>query len=165
MTENPLTIRTVRPGDESAISDILIEVSEWLIGSGQALWSPADFVVAKLRPQLGSFYVAEIGDAMVGVMKLEGEDPTFWPEVPPGESLFLHKLAIRRRWAGRGLAQAMISWAVQQAVAQGCRYLRLDCAATRPQLRSVYERAGFTLHSIKELGGFTAARYQLRLRD
>ena len=41
-------------------------------------------------------------------MVVQESDEYFWPDVPKGESLFVHKLAVARRLKGSGVAAAML---------------------------------------------------------
>ncbi len=84
--------------------------------------------------------------------------------VVPGEALYLHRLAVRRVASGGQVSSALLGPAVGTAAARGARYLRLDCEASQPSLRAVYERFGFTFHSEHSVGPFVVARYQLCLR-
>ena len=43
-------------------------------------------------------------------------------------------------------------------------YLRLDCDNERSRLRALYERFGFRLHSVRQVGAYFVARYELPLR-
>ncbi|MEH2214010.1 MAG: hypothetical protein V7K84_25930, partial [Nostoc sp.] len=42
-------------------------------------------------------------------------------------------------------------------------YLRLDCDASRPRLRAVYERFGFRHHSDKQVGAYFVSRYEYKI--
>jgi hypothetical protein len=95
----------------------------------------------------GLFHIARQDGQLVGVMKFELEDAYFWPEVLPGTSAFVHKLAVRR---ARTRAQQL-----------GRAHLRLDCVADRQGLRNLYEGFGFALHSVIQIGAFSYARYEL----
>lgn len=54
---------------------------------------------------------ARTGEQLAGVMKFELEDPFFWPEIAPGTSAFVHKLAVRRAWAKKGVSTDLLSFA------------------------------------------------------
>lgn len=94
-------------------------------------------------------------------MKFELEDAYFWPEVLPGTSAFVHKLAIRRAWAKRGVSTELLSYARSRTRELGRAHLRLDCVADRKGLRDLYEGFGFALHSVVEIGASSYARYEL----
>jgi GNAT superfamily N-acetyltransferase len=98
-----------------------------------------------------------------GVMKFQLEDPLFWPDEPRGVAAYIHRLAVRRRFAGGGLSRALMSWAVEEARRRGRRALRLDCEIDRARLRAVYERFGFRHHSDRAVGPYRVARYEYRI--
>jgi GNAT superfamily N-acetyltransferase len=93
------------------------------------------------------------------------EDPEFWPDAEPGQAVYLHRLAVRRRYAGGELSTSMLNWIVARARELGRQYVRLDCAADRPALRRVYERFGFRLYDERNMGAFVVARYQIDTRS
>ncbi len=95
-------------------------------------------------------------------MKFELEDRYFWPELAPGTSAFVHKLAVRRAWAKKGVSTELLSFARARARALGLPYLRLDCVADRPGLRNLYGHFGFALHSIIQKGAVSFARYEMQ---
>ena len=85
------------------------------------------------------------------------------PDVPQTESAFVHRLAVRRRFAGGGISSALLDWAVERARLLGRDYLRLDCEASRPRLRAFYERFGFRHHSDREVGPYYVSRYEYKV--
>jgi GNAT superfamily N-acetyltransferase len=138
----------------------MVEAAEWLIVRGQRLWNPESLVPAKIcpRPEEGTIYLARSEGRPFGTFILLFEDP-IWPDVPAGEALYIHKLAVLRSAAGTGLSRAMLEYAVGLVRAAGRPYLRLDCAP-RPKLYELYESVGFHFHSLHDIGGFTLRRYQ-----
>ena len=158
----PITVLCATPEQAVSAAAILTEAAEWLVDRGIPLWPPHEISVERLGPlaECGELYLAFTEGQAVGTMILQEEDSLFWPDEPMGESLFLHKLAIRRAVAGTGVAQALIEGAADEAARRGKRYLRLDCDANRPPLRRFYEAANFTLHNVRSMGRWQAACYQ-----
>ena len=109
----------------------------------------------------GIYYLAECENESAGVVRFQMEDPELWPDVPENSSAFLHRLAVRRRFAGQGVSTAILNWAVRRTRELGRGHLRLDCEAARPKLRAVYERFGFRHHSDRQVGPYFVARYEL----
>jgi GNAT superfamily N-acetyltransferase len=125
---------------------ILLEASAWLARrTGHPMWEPHELTVEALLAEYerDDVHLATVDGAAVATVFLLARDATFWPDSPPGEALFVHKLAVRRAWAGRGVPAAVLSWADDVARARGARFLRLDCDAERPRLLAVYEGLGF----------------------
>ena len=73
---------------------------------------------------------------------------------------YVHRIALRRAWAGRGVPRVLLAWCAQQAQALGCGYLRLDCDAERLKLRELYEGLKFRCHSERNVGRHTVARFE-----
>jgi ribosomal protein S18 acetylase RimI-like enzyme len=91
-------------------------------------------------------------------------DPLVWRDVPE-DAGYVHSLAIRRAYAGRGLGKTLLEWAERLATA-GKRYLRLDCGAENLPLRAYYERLGFQHRGdLAEGDGFRASLHQRRLPE
>jgi hypothetical protein len=55
----------------------------------------------------------------------------------------------------------LLRWAARRAHAIGRSFLRLDCEASRPRLRAIYERFGFVHHSDRQVGPYFVSRYEL----
>jgi GNAT superfamily N-acetyltransferase len=158
-----MNVHQATASDAPEIAAVLQEAAQWLIDGGRPLWSVADFDAARIAGDVdaGLFWVTRAGDTVVGVMKFELEDAYFWPEVTPGTSAFVHKLAVRRAWAGQGVPAALLAFALERAQALGLSYLRLDCMADREGLRRLYEGCRFRLHSVVQRGSASFARYEM----
>ena len=131
-----------RPGEAAPVSQVLQEAARWITTWRSQLWDPEllgeDFAAPFV--ERGQAIVARAEGAIAAVVILEPEDPLFWPDRPAGEAGYLHKLAVRRAYAGQGLPAALIAHAAELARAQGREILRLDC---HPDLARVYEGLGF----------------------
>ncbi len=160
-------IRLAQSTDLETVSSIVHEAAAWLRGreQGEQMWRlnelDADVMAEEVRT--GVFVLAEINGAAVGAMKFELEDPLFWPDMPEGEAAFIHRLAVRRAFAGRGVSRALLRWAADRARPLGRKFLRLDCDATRLPLRTLYESCGFRHHSDRQVGPYFVARYEQAL--
>jgi GNAT superfamily N-acetyltransferase len=169
MTDAGHTDLAIEQADVAQIetaSSILIEASRWQASVGNPMWPEEMLMPDKLqhRAEAGELYLAYWDGEAVGVFLLQWEDTFFWPEIPTGESAFVHRLAVRRSVAGQGVADAMIAWATGRARDAGMRYLRLDCDAGRPRLCAFYERLGFVRQTDLVRSHWLSARYQLDLR-
>jgi GNAT superfamily N-acetyltransferase len=158
-------IRRALEDELSLVSSVLSEAAHWLAARGQAIWELAELAPETLAPEVrdGLYYLAfEDGEA-AGVARLTLDDPQVWPQATPGEAIYVHRLAVRRRSAGATLSHALLSFAAAEAKRRGCAAVRLDCIASRPKLRAVYERFGFRYHSDHHFGPYHVARYELRV--
>lgn len=135
---------TFARGDVDESISIMREAAGWLIDLGEPLWSLDELNRESLTNPPEEFIVMYDGEhAGVATMLLSTSDRLFWPEVPAGSSGFIHKLAIRRRFAGGGLTKHLIDFAVEALRDRGIHCVRLDCDAGRERLCGFYESLGF----------------------
>jgi len=155
-------IRQATPHDSEKVSAILREAARWLEQSGMVMWRDNELSPARIAADVdvGLFFIAECEGEAAGVIKFQLEDLLFWPDVPQHQSAFVHRLAVRRQFAGGGISSALLQWAIGRARSLGRYYLRLDCEASRPRLRAVYERFGFRHHSNRQVGPYFVSRYE-----
>jgi GNAT superfamily N-acetyltransferase len=155
-------IRQATPQDAEVVADILKEAARWLEQAGMPLWREGELEPARIVADVsaGLFFLAEYSGDPAGAVKFQLDDSVFWPDARPQEAAYIHRLAVRRRYAGTGLSTALLRWAVWRAHTLGRRYLRLDCVASRPRLRAVYERFGFQYHSDRQVGPYHVSRYE-----
>jgi GNAT superfamily N-acetyltransferase len=155
-------IRPATIQDVALVSNILNEAASWLERSGMPLWQRDELrsghIVEDVRA--GLFFIAEYMNNSAGTFRFQLDDPIFWPDAPEPDAAYIHRLAVRRRYAGAGLSTEILRWAADRTRELGRRCLRLDCPASRPRLRSVYERFGFRRHSDRQVGPYLVARYE-----
>ena len=147
----------------SLVSSVLRDAAKWLESKGQPLWKSEWLTPENLEREPGSYYLARVEEENAGVYRFQEEDTLFWPESPTSEATYIHRLSVRRAFAGKGIASMLIQHATEMTKAKNRRFLRLDCDSTRPKLRTFYEGLGFRFHSLKQIGDFSAARYELKL--
>jgi len=159
----PLSVRFASTSETALVASVLEEAHAWLCSRGEPLWTHADLLPVAIAKDVAAaqYVLVPWKTDALATARLTLSDPQFWPDAAAGEALYLHRLAVRRGHAGRGVAPAVLDWCRAHARALGCRFLRLDCDARRPRLRQVYEDFGFAFHSERSIGPYTAARYQL----
>jgi GNAT superfamily N-acetyltransferase len=159
------SIKRAESADAPVVSSILEEAAEWLRVRGDAMWWREEIALDRVAPDVdaGLYYLARVDGEAAGTFKFLLSDWSFWYDLPEGESAFLHRLAVRRAFAGKGVSTAMIQWAADRARALGLRYLRLDADPRRESLCRFYEAQGFKRHSMLQGAAFVVARYQLDL--
>jgi GNAT superfamily N-acetyltransferase len=160
-----VSIRQAKPDEVEMVAGILGEAARWLADSGKLMWRDNELVPARIAEDVkaGLFFLACCDGEPAGTVKFQLEDKQFWPDVPEGESAFIHRLAVRRQFAGHGISTAIFEWAVERARGFGKNRLRLDCEAGRPRLRAIYERFGFRHHSDRHVGPYFVSRYEYAL--
>jgi GNAT superfamily N-acetyltransferase len=161
-----VVIRQATGEDTPALVETLTEAANWVEQLDRSImWVEGELEEHRVRAEAeaGLFVVAEADGEVVGAMRFQLEDRLFWPDLDARDSVFIHRLAVRRSHAGRGLSTALMQWAVDRARALGKRHLRLDCDADRARLRALYEKFGFRLHSYRQVGAYYVSRYELQI--
>jgi GNAT superfamily N-acetyltransferase len=163
----PIYVRQANSGDLSTVSEILAEAAAWLDRQNMSLWQPEHIALSFVRQdiELGLFYIAFCEGVAAGVVKFQTEDLEFWPDIIQTDSAFLHRLAVRRSFAGGKVSTQIFQWAIAHCRELCKHFLRLDCVADRPRLRSIYEQFGFKHHSDRQVGDYFVARYEYEICD
>lgn len=156
------SVHAAAPAEAPVVSAILQEAAAWCEARGMPLWKANELDPDRLKEEVeqGLFYRVQEGSETLAVFKFQGSDPLFWPDVPADEAAYVHRIAVKRQHAGRGLPAFLLDWCAEQARARGCAFLRLDTEASRPKLRAIYEGLGFRLHSERNVGPYRVARYE-----
>ena len=143
---DPRNESVTRVGPEFAAEALAIvrEAAAWARGQGIEVWSDAELSDQDFHEEarLGQLVMGFSGRQAAATMLLQPSDPLYWPTIAPNTSLYLHKIAVRRTFAGAGWPARLIEFAVNAAADRGLRWLRLD-TLFRPALQTLYERQGF----------------------
>jgi GNAT superfamily N-acetyltransferase len=165
--DNRPVIRQASPADTRVIAEMLREAAKWVEElDGTIMWVEGELEEPCVGAEVdaGMFVVAEVDGRAAGAMRFQLEDRLFWPDLEgSADSAFVHRLAVRRTFAGQGISTVLLQWAVDRARQLDRKYLRLDCDAERTRLRALYERFGFRLHSYRQVGAYYVSRYELQI--
>ena len=167
MNTADVRIREAMPADVRAVVEVLTEAADWVKQlDGTDMWVENELAVEHVAAEIDQhqFFLAELDGDIAGVIRFQLRDQLFWPDLATDDSAFVHRIAVRRRHAQRGISTALLRWAVERARSIGRQYLRLDCDADRARLRDVYERFGFALDSYRQVGTYYVARYRMDVR-
>jgi GNAT superfamily N-acetyltransferase len=139
-----VNVRRASHEDSVIVADLLDEATVWVGDLGFSQWPhpfPRDQLAAAI--ERGEVYVVESEDGeAVATVTMLVDDPAYWGARPP-DAFYVHKLAVRRDRAGRGIGAAVVEWANAEAAEAGREFLRLDCLGDNPRIRDYYEDLGF----------------------
>jgi len=147
------------------VAGLLDEATVWVNELGFSQW-PLPFPRDELAGAIdrGEVYVVEAEDGeAVGTVTILLDDPLYWPDSPP-DALYVHKFAVRRDHAGRGIGAAIVEWANAEAAEAGRDFLRLDCLGDNPGIRDYYEDLGFEHCGDLVLNGLNMSLYERPVR-
>lgn len=145
-------------------SMILCEAAIWLEQKGQPLWPVEEVSREVLAKRVSQYYICYSDGEPAGTLRFQLEDHELWPEITDNKSTFIHKLAVPRNFAGKGVSTAMLQWAADTTRNIGKNFLRVDFDPSRPALKWFYESFGFIFHSSKVMGDFFVHRYVYNLK-
>ena len=126
------------------VLEILEEAAHWTTSHGLNGWQPGSFSHERIIRQIGhgEVFLAWLSSEPIGTITLQGNDIEFWGDGPETAE-YVHKLAVKRKFAGRGFGVEMLMWAESHAIIARKDHLRLNCMAEDTGLRRYYERLGF----------------------
>lgn len=143
-----VTYRTAGVENAAALADLGAASFTATFGH---LYAPADLAlflenhrVEQWLAELGdpgfTVRVAEEGGRLVGYAKL---GPPQLPFAPRGKAAELRQLYVLGDWHGRGVAQALMEWVIDQARIGGAQHLYLSVFIDNARARRFYERYAF----------------------
>jgi len=142
-----IAYRDGRPGDGAAVADLF---RDSFVATFGHLYSDEDlgaFLAGvhrqafedELADPRFTIRLAEEDGALAGFAKLGPDD---LPGASPG-SVELYQLYVLEPWKGRGVAIALMDWAIATARKQGAAQLRLTVYVANHRARRFYGRYGF----------------------
>ena len=138
-------IESIQLGARADALYVIRQAAVHLIDHQKTLW-PLDELTAEQvfhGCQHDNIVTGYIGANPIAAMLLTYHDPTFWPDVPPNQAGFIHKLSVVPDYQGKGVAAQMVNFAKNEVKNKEIPWLRLDCHSDRNRLRNFYESLGF----------------------
>jgi GNAT superfamily N-acetyltransferase len=164
--QRPLTIKPATLQEIDTVLSILDEVSDWLMSRGIDQWHPGTFdpIRTGQRIEDGEVYLARIAHVPVATLTLQWDDRLVWGETH-SDARYVHRLAVRRAYGGKGVGRTLLKWAEEETVRSGREFLRLDCMKENDALHSYYTAAGFTY--VRDVSGksWSASLFEKRVME
>ncbi|PWW33155.1 MULTISPECIES: GNAT family N-acetyltransferase [Paenibacillus] len=152
-----------QPEDTEDVMSLLMETAEWLRSQGSSQWNALlkgeDSHHTAEAIQRGDVFVFKKGSDVAGMVILMSH-PSAWDvhlwgsKAHAGDgALYLHRLAIRRKYAQSGLGRAILQWSSSGIQFEDKHIVRLDCGADNATLNAFYTRNGYTF--VGETDGYS----------
>jgi GNAT superfamily N-acetyltransferase len=157
----PVRLRRATASDGAALASLYRDIRRWLLARGNRQWRDERFTAGNLRRDIAQTPVlaATIGGRIIGAVYIRWQDRDFWPDRAGSDALYIRRLLVDRRFAGRGVAERLLAAVAAIARRRRRARLRLDCAPLDPLAR-IYRRLAFTLVDDSELGGYRVFRFE-----
>lgn len=134
--------------DIDTVATMHAEITQWLAAKGTDQWQRTrEHVRQSITRDVmaGTCWLAYSGKTIAGTVTIDTyADPEFWTEEDqPTDAVYVHRMIVRREFAGRGIGKVLIRVAESLARAAGRRWIRLDAWSTNKQLHRYYAQLGF----------------------
>ncbi|PYE52350.1 GNAT family N-acetyltransferase [Paenibacillus barcinonensis] len=151
------------PEDTDDVQSLLLETALWLQSQGSSQWSALldgeDSHNTPAAIRRGDVFIfkkeAEIAGMVILMQKPSPWDCKLWGDKAHAldGALYLHRLAIRRKYAHTGLGKSILLWSINGIKFEHKSLVRLDCGASNATLNAFYARNGFSF--VNESDGFS----------
>ena len=161
-------ITTFRNDQPNEFLAIVREAGQWLTDSNNEMWHLDTLTADNLFDVYtrGNCYVMYGDGVPAATCILQWQDPLYYPDAPENTVGILHKIAVRRAFAGQGLFTQILAFCRERCRERGIRKIHLEADATRPALLQFYERNGFSptyQRTIHEFGQTFLSQYFMML--
>ena len=149
---------------EEAVS-VMREVAAWGRSKGYRVWpedwlTPEELITGDAGPE--NFCIGAVDGETACAFILQWKDLEYWPNAPEYEAAYLHKVCVRRSFAGLGMTKAIADAVKEECRRRGIRYIRLDTALDEKKVRRIYLDAGFKIVDIIDYSnGRSMALYEM----
>jgi ribosomal protein S18 acetylase RimI-like enzyme len=156
----PPALKMLRVDKDAApeVLDICLDAAVWLKKMGMDQWSSffdpekAKFIIHK-RFEEGEVYLGYWEGIAVATVTLQWKDD-FWGELGGDrDSGYIHTMAVRRDFAGRGFGREILDWTGDYFAEAGRVKTRLDCFENNLRLCRYYDESGFRTIGRREWQG------------
>jgi ribosomal protein S18 acetylase RimI-like enzyme len=140
-----MRIETATPADLPAVRAAYEYGRAIQIQQGSVVWP--EFTDAAILGEIeaGHLLRVSVDDTLAGVFSVAYDDAAIWGEHERGAHIYLHRIARAAEYRGRGLIEAVLTWARARCLALGRTGLRMDTWASNAPLIAYYQRLGFDL--------------------
>lgn len=146
---------------------VMREVAAWGRSKGYRVWPeewliPEELISGDAGPE--NFCIGTVDGETACAFILQWKDLEYWPNAPEYEAAYLHKICVRRRFAGLGMTKAIADAVKEECRRRGIRYIRLDTALDEKKVRKIYLNAGFKIVDIIDhSNGRSTALYEMEI--
>ncbi|WP_145412617.1 N-acetyltransferase [Paenibacillus xylanexedens] len=142
-----------QPEDTEEVLSLLAETASWLKSKGSSQWNALlqgeDSHDTPSAIRRGDVFVfkkeAQIAGMVILMQKPSPWDLKLWGDQAHAEdgAIYLHRLAIRRKYARTGLGKSILEWSSRGIQFENKSLVRLDCGADNVTLNTFYAGNGF----------------------
>lgn len=146
---------------------VMREVALWGRRKGYRVWpeewlTPEELLTEDVLPE--NICLGTVEGETACAFLLQWKDSEYWPDAPAFEAAYLHKLCVRRAFAGMGMTRLVVDAVRAKCREREIRYIRLDTALDEQAIRKIYLKTGFKIVDIIDYpNGRSMALYELEV--
>ncbi|RKP49952.1 GNAT family N-acetyltransferase [Cohnella endophytica] len=140
-----------------------LEAADWMKSQGINQWIASQLTLEAVDYcySIGYMFIAKSDGESIGTFFLVKAEPDLWgDEGNQADCAYLHRLVVKRAYAGLGLGYRLLDLAAERLREQNLQVFRLDCMADSPKLNELYRKAGFTFRRRVDGDGWSANLYE-----
>ena len=150
MSEWIRDIRQAEKEDVEKVMELLVNAAGWLHTKGLKQWGyyltdlngNKEEILASIENK--STYIVEHDGGVIATLTLESVpndwDVDIWGEEAGDDVVYLHRLAVQRDFAGKGIGASLLDWAETVTRTSGKKSIRFDCTADNEGLNRYYQK-------------------------
>jgi GNAT superfamily N-acetyltransferase len=147
-----LALSQARDADVPKIARLIQEAADWLRTKGTDQWARPWPDEAGLESRIKTSirqrttWICWRDATPAATITADPREDPYWSDVHRGEpAVYVHRLVVSRKYAGRGLGAALLDWAGDTARREhGAAWIRVSAWTTNLSLHDYYERQGFS---------------------
>lgn len=143
-----MIIRLATLQDIPEIMTVIREVVPLMIASGNLQWNDdyPNVAVFENDVALNRLWVADFDGAIAGVAALTTDAEPEYEQAGidiTAAAVVTHRLAVSTRFAGRGIAKALLNKAEEVAIQKGIKFLRTDTNSNNKATQKLFPTLGY----------------------
>jgi len=161
-----LVVRRASPEDFEAVRGLLTEASRWLATKDTDQWATPwpdeDGRNERIRKAVEAgrtWIVLDNESRAAATLTASPNHHGIWPDDAGRDpAVYVRRLTVSRRYAGRGLGGQLHDWAGLRASREyGARWVRVNVWTTNARLRDYYHAQGFDQYGRSPIPGYPSA--------
>lgn len=136
-------INNATPVDLPVIFNLFDEAIQFQKANNYIGWNNYDreFIKADVKNSL--LFKIDCDNEIACIFSICFSDDVIWREKEAGDAIYLHRIVLNRKFAGKKMFNKVLEWAIQFAKDKKLSYIRMDTWAENEKIIEYYKSYGF----------------------
>jgi ribosomal protein S18 acetylase RimI-like enzyme len=140
-----ITISNTTSADLPAVLRLFEQALTLQGKNGYKVWNNIDQAAVKKDIENKLHYKIINGTDILCIFSIQFSDPFIWQERDQNDAIYLHRIVASPKFKGQKQFQKVLDWAVQKAIQQNLKFVRMDTWADNDKIIEYYKSFGFKL--------------------